>query len=332
DIHYNKGRTDSKQVIEEYPQSSSNDLENIYFYSLLPECYGDKVDLNFDYSRIHGDVGFCLKHFSYHPYVAVGQTLTDLKINEEHLNTSSTRQAGLRFSELPISIVSRRYEIGLSRGGNSLSLIYETQETDEIWRQSDAVDHGDMNILSDGQLQHKNSFIKYESSHKMQEMILTAGRGTLNSSLMMSTPVLGYIDFFQILPISHQLYADFEANYTLQAGRIRKSIKRGPLVFWPGIHFLHSRIQMNSIINSELEYGLMNIENSEELFYDIQLYNMEFQVEYSLKSVALHIEMNQLIPWIREMSPGIGLPPPADEKKNDFYGGLHLQAGIKFYL
>ena len=138
------------------------------------------------------------------------------------------------------------------------------------------------------------------------------------------TPVLGYAWF--ILPISHQ--ADLCVSSAYFGGYIHadRRIDWGNSYFTPRVDIFAIRTYTDLAFNALLEFGLEDIQFEEHYVHAVYIASLGCTANIALNhDLHLTLDAEQLIPYVKTVSPEQPSPHPSDIKR---YGGLTVSAGI----
>lgn len=313
--------------IVDFPQNDVAAM-NTYFLDLLPETFGDTIFYRNNYRS--ADLELFAKRKRLQFFISYSGLINTFE--ESHLNTSSDPDlAGPRESRLEIKRNAFRVQAGWEFNKNNLlwaGFIYHDLPLD--WRQtlypSDPIPM-DIEELGAGGNRSYNAQLGLRSSISTFNISTTVSGASAFVIDSLSTPVLGY--FLKILPISHQAHIRASSSRIAGTFHLDKPLYINRSLITPRFDVFASRFWSDIDFNALLEFGLDDIQVTESYIHDLFLFSFGCDADIALnRDLYLFVDIEQLIPYLRTVSPSQP-PKPPDEIKR--YGGLSVQAGVSMH-
>ena len=322
-IQYAFSRTSDTLFISDYPLSDQGAM-NSYFFDLLPQTFGDTLPYRYasDMFKTH----FRISDRQFMFYLEYSQYA--IRLNESHTNTSNNALNGPRKS-----ICKLRYS-GLKALGswkiNEHSLIWVGANYMALplnWKHTVFPDNPDtlerVNI-ADGNTQSLNAQLGYQSLTFPVNIKATIASGFTTNTSEASTPVLGYVLGF--LPISHQANMTIANTYLLAYLHGDYPIEKGGFILTPRFDLVAGRVWTDISIQALLQFGLEDIDIQEKYVHAVYITSFACSAQLPInKDLSIWLDVEQLIPFVKTVSPVTPAPPPDDIKR---YGGLSIKAGV----
>ncbi|MEA2077039.1 MAG: hypothetical protein U9O95_03375 [Candidatus Marinimicrobia bacterium] len=323
-IHYSFSRTNDTLFVTDFPVSEMTAYNN-YFFNLLPETFGDTIPYhnasdNFHIELLASDhkLMFYLKYSN-----------SSNRLTESHINTSSNDKLnGPRESLCKFTYSGIKAFAGGRANKYSffwLGLNYNFAPID--WKHTvfpSVPDTLEIIQIADGKTQSFNTQFGYHLLSFPFNLQTAISIGFIKNSTRASTPVLGYV--LKILPISHQAELDFASTYLLAHVHFDYPLKAGKSIFTPRIDMIASRFRSDVSLLALLQFGLEDIDIQELYVHAAYIASIGCEAKIALnRDLFLTLEADQLLPYVKTISPEPPPPIPSDIKR---YGGLSISAGV----
>ena len=311
--------------IPKYPSSDQSALNN-YFFDLLPGTFGDSIRFNHSGNSIKGELQ--ASHAKFTVYVSYQYMFN--RLIESHENTSS--YPGLAGPRESLAI--------LDNTNIRLKVNYAIDPKNSIWGGADlsvlpldwhhSVYPGDpipseIIQLAGGRNSHVSAQLGYRTKFDNFRIESTVSIGNLNISDTASTPVMGY--FMAFFPISHQADLTLNSRYALARIHADYFWKIGRSAILPRLDIIAMRSWSDVDFSALLEFGLEDIQVRERYIHASYLIAPGCDAHIFLnQDLFLDLKLEQMIPYIKTVSPEPPPPPPPDGTKR--YGGLSVEIGV----
>lgn len=327
-IYYSFSRVQDTLFIHQFPTSDIS-AYNSYFFNLLPETFGDTIPFQNAYDAFQFEIlGQNIKD--------EGGLFFDIKyrhrsnrLSEAHINTgSNVKLQGPRESLCTLNYSSINVKAAWKLNKHSMirmGLNYNFLPLN--WHHTvfpDDPDTLDIVTLAQGNTRSLNSQLGYHLLSKPLNAHFTVAGGMMSNTTHASTPVLGYI--LRILPISHQGDFDLTSRYIMATSHIDYPLHMNKSTITPRLDLTAARFWSEINLEALLQFGLEDIDLQEQYIHAAYITAIACKADIALNSdLFLNIDIEQVIPYIKTISPVI-IPPPPDGIKR--YGGLSVSMGV----
>ncbi len=327
-INYSFSRVQDTLFIIDFPRSDVL-AANLYFFDLLPETIGDTIPYNNSFDAFQIELLASKRKqdqsiFFYFNYVKFIDRLT-----ESHENTSSNDKLyGPRKTLLTFNYSSIKAQVGWQINAHSLFWTGINYHFSPLsWKHTvfpNGPDTTEIVQLASGKINSFHAQLGYKTLSLPLGLQATLSTGYLTNISEARTPVLGYV--LRILPISHQANLMATSNYLLTHIHLDYPIKAGNSIFFPQLDVIAARFWTDVSLEALLQFGLEDIDYEEYYVHAAYITSIGCEAKIALnRNLFLIFEANQLIPYVRTISPAPPTPIPGDIKR---YGGLSISAGV----
>lgn len=322
-IQYAFSRTSDTLFITDYPSSDQSAM-NKYFFDLLPQTFGDTLPYRYasDMFKTH----FRISDDQFMFYLEYSQYA--VRLNETHMNTSDNALNGPRESLCRLSYSSLKAFGSWKINGQSMIWAGANYAALPLnWKHTVFPDDPDtlerVNI-AEGGTRSLNAQLGYQLLSFPVNIKSTVASGFTNNSTEASTPVLGYVLGF--LPISHQANMNIANSYLLAHLHADYPLKKGDFILTPRFDLIAGRVWTDLSLQALLQFGLEDIDIQEEYIHAVYISSFACSAQIPInKDLCLWLDAEQLIPFVKTISPITPTPPPDDIMR---YGGLSVKAGV----
>jgi len=326
-LKYSFSRLNDTLFITDFPVSEQS-AYNTYFFDLLPRTFGDTITFSNSTDGFSTDL-FLRKNLedqSFLLYLKYSGFFN--KLEESHINTSNNNLYGPRESICRFNYSQIEATAAWNFSEHSMVWAGLTYHFSPLnWDHTvfpDQPDTLEIINISDGNTQALNIHTGYRILSAPYDLNVSLAGGFLNNHTDISTPVLGYI--LRILPISHQAVVDLSSKYILAHIHFDYPLSTSGFYFTPRADIIAGRIWSEVSIQALLQFGLEDIDIDESYIHTVYIGSLGFSGKIALnRELFLTYEADQLIPYVKTISP-VTPPPPPDNIKR--YGGLSVKIGV----
>ncbi len=322
-IKYSYGNNAACMTINKYPEDKSDALANKYYYSLLATAFGKDINYNLkgyeiSYALEYNKVVNPSFNFGFNLYEETNNYDTGINYygNVEKLEGGKNLSGNIFYC---------RYTFGFSCEYNFNKFIfrnltsYSVPEYKLKINQDHLLQKNNVNLeiskLGDGKCTGKGLStgigVGYSFSNKITaDVSYMIVFNKYTGDLFLSTPVLGY----EILPIAHQVNADFSDN--MRNHLLSFVLNHNVNSLWNysvGLEYLSSNnnIKHNYKILTEFGFGNTREKNSEIIVGDIFRINLGNVFNIS-SSISLKLSFEQYIPILKKKEGREGTQQPTE--------------------
>lgn len=327
-INYTFSRTQDTLFVINFPSSDVLAM-NSYFFDLLPETIGDTIPYNNSLNAFHVEMLASKSRQDQSLFFYLKYARTMDRLTETHENTSThdklrgPRESLLQFNYSSIKTMAA-WQVNahyLFWGGFN----YHFSPLD--WSHTvfpDEPDTLEIVQLADAKTNSFHAQLGYKALSLPLGFQTTLSAGHLTNITGASTPVLGYV--LRILPISHQADLVTSSSYLLTHIHLDYPLKAGNSIFLPKLDVIAARFWTDISLEALLQFGLEDIDFQEHYIHAATIASIGCEAKIALnRDLFLIFEADQLIPYIKTISPEPPTPTPSDIKR---YGGLSVSAGV----
>jgi len=311
--------------ITDYPRSDQAAF-NSFFFDLLPESFGDSIHFKHNAYSINAEFLARNKKITFY----ASYRFNSNSLTESHMNSSSySSLSGPRESIAKLNNSRIKFKFayvidpanymwtGIDFGHYPLDWHHTIYPGDPI--PSEVIQ------IAGGQNNSYQAQLGYRTTLKNFHIGTSITGGHIVLSDTASTPVLGY--FIGFFPISHQADLDLRTSYLL--GKFHAdhvwTINRSYIK--PRLDIIALRSWSDIDFEALLEFGLEDIQVQDQYIHSAYFFAVGCSVSIALNSdLFLDIDLEQLIPYVKTISPEPPPPPPPDGTK--LYGGLSVNIGV----
>ncbi|MEA3391375.1 MAG: hypothetical protein U9Q91_00190 [Candidatus Marinimicrobia bacterium] len=327
-INYTFSRTQDTLFITDFPSSDVSAM-NSYFFDLLPETIGDTIPYNNSLNAFNIEILASKNRQDQSLFFYLKYAKSIDRLTEIHKNTSThDKLKGPRESLLKFNYSSIKAMAGWQVNTHSLfwaGINYHFSPLD--WRHTvfpDEPDTLEIVQLADAKTNSFHAQLGYKALSLPLGFQTTLSAGHLTNITGTSTPVLGYV--LRILPISHQAELVASSSYLLAHIHMDYPLKAGNSTFLPRLDVIAARFWTDISLEALLQFGLEDIDFQEHYIHAATIASIGCEAKIALNhDLFLIFEADQLIPYVKTISPEPPTPTPSDIKR---YGGLSVSAGV----
>ncbi|MCF7832680.1 MAG: hypothetical protein K9N05_03775 [Candidatus Marinimicrobia bacterium] len=327
-IHYAFSRMSDTLFVTDYPISEISAYNN-YFFNLLPETFGDTIPFNNAFDAFHVELLGSKSKNDQGMMFYLKYSNTSNRLTESHKNTSSNNKlSGPRESLCKLTFSSIETLAGWQSDIHSffwVGINYNFIPLD--WEHTvfpSVPDTTEIVQLANSKTNSFNIQLGYKALSLPVTFQATLSTGFLANITEASTPVLGYI--LRILPISHQADLIASSTYLLTHIHVDYPLKAGNSTFLPRLDVIAARFWTDVSLEALLQFGLEDIDYVENYVHAAYIASIGCEARIALnRDLHLTFEADQLLPYIKTISPEPPTPIPSDIKR---YGGLSISAGV----
>jgi len=327
-INYTFSRTQDTLFITDFPSSDVLAM-NSYFFDLLPATIGDTIPYNNTLNAFHIEMLASKSRqdqniFFYLKYARTMDYFTETHNNtSEHDKLYGPRESLLQFNSTGIKAIA-----GWQINKHSLFWTgFNYHFTPLEWNHTIFPNEPDTTEIIQLANAKTNSFhaqLGYKALSLPISLQTTYSAGYISNTSEASTPVLGYV--LRILPISHQAELITTSSYLLTHIHVDYPLKTGNSMFIPRLDIIAARFWTDISLEALLQFGLEDIDLQEHYIHAATIASIGCEAKIALNSdLFLLFEADQLIPYVKTISPEPPIPTPSDIKR---YGGLSISAGV----
>ncbi len=326
-LNYSFSRSSDTLFITEFPVSEQS-AYNTYFFNLLPQTFGDTIPYSNSSDAFSADI---LVHKNkgdqsflfYLKYLGFFNKLMESHINTSNNNLNGPRESICRFNYSGIKgsavwTINKHSAVWMG-----VSYTFSPLKWDHTVF-PDQPDTLEIIKISEGNTHALNVHAGYQLLSAPFALSASVAGGFINNHTHISTPVLGYI--FRILPISHQAEAELSSNYLLTHIHFDHPFSTSGFSFTPRADIIAGRFWSDISIQALLQFGLEDIDIEESYIHAVYIGSLGFSGKVAInRDLFFTFEADQLIPYVKTVSP-VTPPPPPDNIKR--YGGLSIKLGV----
>jgi hypothetical protein len=323
-IHYAFSSLSDTLFINEYPVSETIAYNN-YLFNLLPETFGDTIPYQNSFNNYYVELLASDQRLLF--YLKYTNTIN--RLTESHINTSSNDKLnGPRETLCKLNYSHIRAIAGWHATRNSyvwMGLNYSFSPLN--WDHTilpDTPVASEIDTIAKSNTQSFNAQLAYQLLRFPVNFQAILSSGNVRNTSMARTPVLGYV--LGILPVSHRADIDLRSSYILTHLHFDYPLKTGNSVFTPYVDMIASRFWSDISLLALLQFGLEDIDYQEHYIHAAYIATIGCKAKIALnQDLFLTFNVDQLLPYIKTISPEPPTPIPSDIKR---YGGLSISAGV----
>ena len=327
-INYTISRAQDTLFITDFPSSDVSAM-NSYFFDLLPETIGDTILYNNALDAFHLELLASTSKQDQNLFLYLSYARTMDRFTETHENTSTNdKLSGPRESLLSFNYSSIKAMAGWQINKHSMfwaGLNYHFSPLD--WNHTifpNEPDTTEIVQLANAKTHSFNAQLGYKALSLPVSLQTTYSAGYLSNISEASTPVLGYL--LRILPISHQADLVASSRYIMTHLYLDYLIKTGNSTILPRLDVIAARFWTDISLEALLQFGLEDIDFQEHYIHAATIASIGCEAIIALnRDLFLIFEADQLIPYVKTISPEPPAPIPSDIKQ---YGGLSISVGV----
>lgn len=329
---YRYSHTSDLMQVNRFPESQ-NDIENDYFFHLLPQTFGDSIPYSFTDRSLSAGFNISRELADRSLFFEFKHDHGDMLIIEAHENNSEhSNLQGSRESNINADYLRWSLKLGQKKQSSACGIGFHLDVLPLTWIQTvfpireDSIAL-DMIDLTDGQISDWGALVFYDLSDNVRHFSGSVFAGQLRANAQIATPVLGYT-FFS-LPIAHRLNGEAGALYTGFELSLSQDWQLGIFNITPSLDVLFLHLDGDIRANAQLQFGLSDIDYEEDILANACLGNIGMNGSIFLSnSLRMTAVVSQLIPYMNIISPEIIV----EEDDIEYYGGLMIKFSLDYLL